>query len=524
MNRTRNDLAGHIRTRRWLHDLLFCPGEQAVMIEVIDVYTKVIQKARAMDPGFIYVPMTYMETLLITYRSLNHFQFDESGFDIFDFDNYPRNAAVLTSFYKLLVELLVDERAVNPDVKENVREIVYTILQSGKGLSVIASDPAISEAVVTNLLTIAQHNPGDVVSLGRSIRSIFGGTEFCIPPVAKSSSSTVVTSSYAILQKVIIKQMQQQNQLNQNQNQQNQIQQNQQQSNTLFDVYYDKLFSSANNAFSDFEITLNRIGGEGLVIGQAVVEKVKTLVQNIDGICTCLRALEVLVKASPSAFYARKLNELRLCEIISYVIGRIFGDTPTARTISYVCTFLNTNGIKMVPPFSPVLLVLSFIGICIEMWRRLGPGAYDVFSQTPNFDPSSFGKAAADIDPKVFMTDFNADPKSVEDYHFFVEFCEYCVKRRKEEEEEKKREAEKNGAEMEVEEVSDDPIKVALSSNELDDESLCEICFANAADTEFVPCGHCSCRVCIERQMTLEPVCFFCKSHIDELKTISNDQ
>lgn len=489
------------------------------MIELVDVYTHLIQKARTMNPGFIYVPITYMETLLTTYRSLNSFRLHDTGFDLFKFADYPRNNTILSSFYKLLIELLVDDRVVSPDIKDGTRDIVHAILQTGQGLSVVESDVTVSNDVIINLLTLAQRDPEAAVEFGRSVRSIFSGIDFCRPPI--SEATAVGASPSEVLQKVVVKQMEL--------------------SGPLFNSYFDKLFDLLNDAFSEFEVVLNSIGERGMPAGSvtSAIEKFKQLMGAIDRICACARALEVLEKASPALFHARNLNTLRLCEVIAYVIGRLFSDTPTARIVVKVREFLDANGVKVVPPFSSVLPILSFIGICIDMWKRLNFEVYDVFSKTPNFDPESFGRAAEEIDPSMFLTDFKADEKSVSDYHYFVEFCEYCVKRKKEDDAEilrkkKKKKCENGDEEKEEEEMKDDDVemmgsgdggcddavKAALANEELDDESLCEICFANPIDTEFVPCGHRSCRVCIERQMTTDPVCFYCKSHIDDLKKI----
>ena len=501
LSRTRKELSGYIRTRRWLHDLLFCSSEQEVMVELIDVYTHLIQKARTMNPGFIYVPITYMETLLTTYRSLNSIRLHDTGFDLFKFAEYPRNAAILSSFYKLLTELLVDDRLVSPDIKDGTRDIVHAILQTGQGLSVIESDAALSNDVIINLLTLAQRDSDAAVEFGRSVRSIFSGNDFCRPPTTEAVTGA---SPSEVLQRVVVEQMVA--------------------SEPLFNSYFDKLFDHVNDAFSEFEVVLNSIGERGISPGNVTgaIEKFKQLMGTIDHICACARALEVLEKASPARFHARSLNTLRLCEVIAYVIGRLFSDTPTARIVAKVREFLDASGVKVVPPFSAVLPILSFIGICVDMWKRLSCEMYDVFSKTPNFDPESFGRAAKEIDPKMFLTDFKADEKSVSDYHCFVEFCEYCVKRKKEDDEllKKKRKGENGDEDGDNDSGNEDAVKAALANEELDDESLCEICFANPIDTEFVPCGHRSCRVCIERQMTADPVCFYCKSHIDELKKI----
>ena len=515
--RIRKDLSSDIRTRRWLHDLLFCSQEQEVMLGVVEVYTGLIKKAREMDPGFAYVPVTYMATLLTTYRSLSSFHLHETGFELFDFESYPQNAAVLTAFYRLLIGLLVDDRLVSPDAKEGVQDIIHSVIQTGKGLSVIEADPRLRDCVIDHLLRLAQRDPEAAVELGRSFRAIFGGSEFCRPPPGDRGWH----SGSPTLQTVVLTQMRSRNITKLNSSESVNDSDggsvgDESSGNPLFDAFYDRMFDLVNNAFSDFEIGLNAIGEKGLssVPTTGAIEKFKVLMRATERLSCCQRALEVMEKAAPELFHARSLNTVRLCEVIAYAFWRLFADTPTARTVARVHTFLDKHGVKVIPPFTPVLPVVSFIGICVNMWRYMGCATYDAFAKTPNFDPDAFAAVAKQVDITVLKNDFHATEESVADYPLFVEFCKYS-------EEQKKKKMEATAAAADANNTSnDDPVKAALENTELDDDDLCEICFANKIDTEFVPCGHRSCRICIERQMITEPVCFFCKAHIDELKKV----
>lgn len=49
-------------------------------------------------------------------------------------------------------------------------------------------------------------------------------------------------------------------------------------------------------------------------------------------------------------------------------------------------------------------------------------------------------------------------------------------------------------------------------------DQLCTICYAHAARTRFVPCGHRSCAQCIQRQMLAAPTCFFCKQAVERVE------
>lgn len=56
------------------------------------------------------------------------------------------------------------------------------------------------------------------------------------------------------------------------------------------------------------------------------------------------------------------------------------------------------------------------------------------------------------------------------------------------------------------------------------EEHLCFICYAKKIDTEFEPCKHQSCHMCIERHMVNSNLCFYCKVPIVRLRTIGDDE
>ncbi|KAI4488691.1 hypothetical protein M0802_011399 [Mischocyttarus mexicanus] len=60
------------------------------------------------------------------------------------------------------------------------------------------------------------------------------------------------------------------------------------------------------------------------------------------------------------------------------------------------------------------------------------------------------------------------------------------------------------------------------SKNVTDDENLCTICYAYPKNTKFVPCGHMTCHLCINRHLLNTKECFFCKAIINKVCNIDN--
>ena len=58
-------------------------------------------------------------------------------------------------------------------------------------------------------------------------------------------------------------------------------------------------------------------------------------------------------------------------------------------------------------------------------------------------------------------------------------------------------------------------------SEELDEETVCNICYASKKSVVFFPCGHLSCKACIAHHMMIKKECFFCKAKIDRVESIT---
>ncbi|XP_054715776.1 E3 ubiquitin-protein ligase RNF123-like isoform X2 [Uloborus diversus] len=55
---------------------------------------------------------------------------------------------------------------------------------------------------------------------------------------------------------------------------------------------------------------------------------------------------------------------------------------------------------------------------------------------------------------------------------------------------------------------------------EIDDDLVCTICYANPKSARFHPCQHQSCRSCISLHLLSHKECFFCKATIEYVKPL----
>ena len=60
------------------------------------------------------------------------------------------------------------------------------------------------------------------------------------------------------------------------------------------------------------------------------------------------------------------------------------------------------------------------------------------------------------------------------------------------------------------------------NNDELKGET-CSICYTEELDTQFVPCGHTSCRRCIDRHLLNNTNCFFCNALVSHSPSCSQN-
>lgn len=264
------------------------------------------------------------------------------------------------------------------------------------------------------------------------------------------------------------------------------------------DAFYDRVFELVNKTFTGLQVEsaqLETRNGAKLSLPYA-----KSLFNLAGRGMVCLFGLEVAMRLFPhDVFVGRELNFFRTCELAVYLMDRI----PTYR--KYFGEILK-EGAGIVETYE-VELVRILSNLCVICERDFDK-VVCMLERFANFKPAAMA-ALRDAHKKCA-------PKE------FVELCDAVKKRKndnKEEGEKKKKEKKKKGGDDDDEEEEEkDVLKEALSQSSLDDGDLCEICYTNEKDTVFVPCGHSSCRLCIERQMTTDKTCFFCKMEITSLK------
>jgi len=55
----------------------------------------------------------------------------------------------------------------------------------------------------------------------------------------------------------------------------------------------------------------------------------------------------------------------------------------------------------------------------------------------------------------------------------------------------------------------------------MDEDNLCSICYAHEVSVIFKPCGHSSCRTCINMHRMTSNECFYCKAIVQSICDIT---
>ncbi|ESO88781.1 hypothetical protein LOTGIDRAFT_234381 [Lottia gigantea] len=213
-----------------------------------------------------------------------------------------------------------------------------------------------------------------------------------------------------------------------------------------------------------------------------------------------LRVLEMVVTIAPDLFtdYCRSSAELflkRIMQLLSQVLSRITTKNGAFENLSP----LPIPGLDSVT-YYPILTVA--VGILVQLIGRSGGTSQERATRALLTDAGFMIKSLE------FVFDEERSSKFSKPFSF------------------------KRFEEISSEEIQDvESLIVYLKKHEnimskqaqeIKEEDLCTICYANIRTAIFVPCNHQSCRTCITQQLMNKKECFFCKSIITSVTDTKN--
>ena len=481
------EIARLLRKRSSLIDFVAARAEQGVMAGVMKLYADAVSVVAFSDVNVAlrFLPQPYFETILGLYTTAKQFM------DVFPMFAIAEQNGALHSVLEIAARLMGDKRIVSPDIAEALEKVVIGALQTSDGPEyrlLTAPSTSLGRKVLEGSLTTAcsgNDNDDLVLDLCEALTSIFtvSKTTTTATSLSPSHSSPLEDAATELL------------------------------TTRKDEILYklcDKLFDVLNLMLSSFELALNDLfppaqldASSATATLERRVEKdkfvpvLKRVVVIMEKARIAVRSLESLSRTLPILFWGRELNYARVCEVLGFFFDRMRPGSPVSDMFESLQQLVEASGVLISPPLSKVTVVEPFVALAASMWKHNGIEAVYRFKR--------MGIPSASFMWAMSATSGDKCPE----LPVFTQFCDTCSRIN-------------DGSELsavEKEKVMT-PLEQAMSMVSLDDEGLCEICFANKIDTEFVPCGHRSCKVCIERHMITDQSCFFCKAHIDSFRKL----
>ncbi|GFR15082.1 e3 ubiquitin-protein ligase RNF123 [Trichonephila clavata] len=217
-----------------------------------------------------------------------------------------------------------------------------------------------------------------------------------------------------------------------------------------------------------------------------------------------LRVLEMTVHLVPQLFTdpLRPSSEIfltRLCQLVCQVLNRI---TSKSGCFCLVAS-MEIPGLETIDHF-PILTAVTgiLVSLIIDGLPKSQKKAINALLAEPSFQPSSldFLLGGSQESP-------NCKPFSLRDYK-----------------EVSKEEVDKVEQLCQLLHSKYDIAQQNRGLEEIDDDLVCTICYANPKSACFYPCQHQSCRNCISLHLLSHKECFFCKSVIEFIKPTQQEK
>lgn len=268
-------------------------------------------------------------------------------------------------------------------------------------------------------------------------------------------------------------------------------------------AFITSLLSQLNWSFSEFIGMLQEIQNARNRPEKAFVDS-----RQLKICCTCfeltlalLRVLEMIANINHKLILAPRSNDLilpKLATTLNQILNRI--TVPTG-CFEYVID-LNMIGLELVNHISILSAVTGLVvSLVLREETQDREAAIDAFVSDANFLPSSFlflvGKTAYSSG-RIFRFEDHTEvsPQEVSRVSNAVDLI-----------------------------IARHTANEITKSNEnISEDDLCTICYANKKTAQFVPCDHRSCKACISTHFMRHQECFFCKAIIDRAILTDSNQ
>uniref|UniRef100_F6TZ28 E3 ubiquitin-protein ligase RNF123 n=1 Tax=Equus caballus TaxID=9796 RepID=F6TZ28_HORSE len=480
------------RRLAWVHATVYSQEKMLDIYWLLRVCLRTIEHGDRTGSLFAFMPEFYLSVAINSYSALkNYFG------PVHSMEELPGYEETLTRLAAILAKHFADTRIVGTDIRDSLMQALASYVCYPHSLRAVERIPEEQRiAMVRSLLAPYEQRPWAQTNwiLVRLWRGCGFGYRYTrlphllktkpedanLPSLQKPCPSTLLQQHMADLLR---------------------------QGPDVAPSFLNSVLNQLNWAFSEFIGMIQEIqqAAERLERNFVDSRQLKVCATCFDLSVSLLRVLEMTITLVPEIFldWARPTSEMllqRLAQLLNQVLNRVTAE----RNLFDRVVSLRLPGLESVDHY-PILVAVT--GILVQLLVH-GPAsgkerATSVLLADPCFqlrsicyllgqpEPSAPGTALPAPDRKHFSLQSYTDYISVEELAQVEQMLAH---------------------------LTSASAQAAAASLPTSEEDLCPICYAHPISAVFQPCGHKSCKACINQHLMNNKDCFFCKATIESVE------
>ncbi|XP_060984559.1 E3 ubiquitin-protein ligase RNF123 isoform X3 [Dama dama] len=476
------------RRLAWVHATVYSQEKMQDIYWLLRVCLRTIEHGDRTGSLFAFMPEFYLSVAINSYSALkNYFG------PVHSMEELPGYEETLTRLAAILAKHFADTRIVGTDIRDSLMQALASYVCYPNSLRAVERIPEEQRiAMVKNLLAPYEQRPWAqtnwiLVRLWRGCG--FGYRYTRLPHLLKTKPED---ASLPSLQKPCPSTLLQQHMADLLR-----------EGSDVAPSFLNSVLNQLNWAFSEFIGMIQEIhqAAERLERNFVDSRQLKVCATCFDLSVSLLRVLEMTITLVPEIFLdlARPTSEMllrRLAQLLNQVLNRV---TAERNLFDRVVT-LRLPGLESVDHY-PILVAVT--GILVRLLVH-GPAsgterATSVLLADPCFQLRSISYLLGQPEPPAPSTALPAPDRkhfSLQSYTDYISVEELAQ------------------VEQMLAHLTSASAQAAAASLPTSEEDLCPICYAHPISAVFQPCGHKSCKACIDQHLMNNKDCFFCKATI----------
>jgi len=521
-----NNLNELVKNYLWLAASVYSKESQQNLYWMFQLVLKTIHMASNRGELFKFAPEFYISGTSKVYKCLREYisvcnPFNKSS-------DLPNFQSTLHSFVKFLSKFHCDHRIINHDVKTSLANTIATFVTYPEQLEIVESlSQQELQSFVKNMM-YAYDEDKPWTSVGhRILATLWRGSGFAMrydhPPYVKKVRTLLVRDRDPFVPSTILKA----------------IKHMLESEKELSSKFVHSILEHLNWSFSEFLTQLQEVQNQtsrsgwesnsGLLasLDATALRQLRIVDMLFELTVALLRVLELTAALAPSVYLdwdGRENSEIllnQLSQSVNQILCRVTAKNnlfekivserqPGLSTVQHYPLMTGTSGI-----------LLALVKQQNPQWRDralrklTSEGSFDM--KQINFLLGRTEDEHSDCDEDNFVRGKVVPYTTSRSKKFktLSEYEEVCDKELLE-------------LRATISKLSKDHVayKTLLETegDEIDEESLCPICYSNKIDCQFIPCKHQTCKTCIRQHLMTSRECFFCKKPVDSIEDLPEEQ